>query len=112
LFMNASARQREDEIERLVAQAGRLIREAEPGARGELAEAAAAILREEALTAQAAVERQAGQSRQPVNPLAAGLGLLVVGAGMVLLFPFVGVAIMVCGAIAIVWGIAISAMRK
>jgi hypothetical protein len=110
--MNASARQGEEEIERLVAQAGRLIRQAEPGVREELAEAATTILREEALTPQGTEQRQVSQSRQPVNPLAAGLGLLVVGVGLALLFPLVGIGIMVCGAIAIVWGAIISAMRK
>jgi hypothetical protein len=112
MIPEASPRQREEEIERLAAQTGRLIREAEPASRAELAEAASAILREEALTAQEPPQRQESASRRPMNPLAAGLGLLVVGAGLTLLFPLVGIALMVCGVMATIWGAIISVMRK
>ena len=107
----ARNRNREEEIERLATQTGRLIREAEPGARTELVEAASAILREEALTAQSPETSSQIQSRKPVNPLAAGLGIVVVGAGMALLFPLIGIALMACGVLAVVWGAIISARR-
>ena len=110
--VNSSPYQKEEEIERLAAQTGRLIREAEPASRAELAEAASAILREEALTGQEREQPTASLRRQPVNPLAAGIGILLVGAGLTLLFPFVGFAVMACGAIAIVWGAIISTVRK
>jgi len=106
------SQQREEEIERLAAQTGRLIREAEPTSRAELADVASAILREEALTGQEAEPVKEPVSRRPVNPLAAGIGILLVGAGLTLIFPFVGIAVMVCGAIAIVWGAIISILRK
>jgi hypothetical protein len=108
-----SLRHREEQIERLAAETGRLIREAEPESRAELAEAATAILREEALTG-ATSERPQQQpvNLRPVNPLAAGIGIVIVGAALTLLFPWVGVAVMVCGAIAIVWGAIISVARK
>lgn len=109
---NSSLHEREEEIERLAAQTGRLIREAEPASRAELAEAASAILREEALTGEVPQPPPRPVSQRPVNPLAAGIGILIVGAGLTLLFPLVGVAVMACGAIAIVWGAIISAVRK
>jgi hypothetical protein len=110
---HGSAQQREEEIQRLATQTGRLIREAEPASRAELAEAASAILRQEALTGgtQEAPE-EATASARAVNPLAAGIGILIVGAGLTLLFPLVGIALMTCGAIAIAWGVVISVMRK
>jgi hypothetical protein len=107
-----SSLQREEEIERLAAQTGRLIREAEPASRAELAEAAFAILREEALTGQGMDRPEEPVRRRPVNPLAAGIGILLVGAGLTLLFPLVGIAVMACGAIAMVWGAIISITRK
>ena len=110
--MKASARHREEEIERLAAQAGRLIREAEPGTRAELADAANAILREEALTGQTPELQRETVERSRVNPLAAGIGILVIGAGLTLLFPLIGIALMFCGAIAITWGLIISVTRR
>jgi hypothetical protein len=107
-----SSLQREEEIERLAAQTGRLIREAEPASRAELAEAASTILREEALTGQGPERPREPVNRRPVNPLAAGIGILLVGAGLTLLFPLVGIGVMACGAIAIVWGAIISVLRK
>jgi hypothetical protein len=107
-----SAQQREEEIERLAAQTGRLIRDAEPASRAELAEAASAILREEALSGQAAALPQQAPGRRPMNPLAAGIGILMVGAGLTLLFPLVGIAVMACGVIAIIAGVILSMVRK
>jgi hypothetical protein len=108
---HGSVHQKEEEIERLAAQTGRLIREADPASRAELAEAASAILREEALTGQAPEPPEEPLSRRSVNPLAAGIGILIVGAGLALVFPLVGIAVMACGAIAIIWGAIISVLR-
>jgi hypothetical protein len=69
-------------------------------------------MREEALTAETPAPAAEPPPRRPVNPLAAGLGTLLVGAGLTLLFPFVGIGIMILGAIAVVWGIIISAVRE
>jgi hypothetical protein len=110
--VDTPAQQREEQIERLATETGRLIREAEPASRAELAEAASAILREEALTGQGPERAPEPVSRRPVNPLAAGIGILLVGAGLTLLFPLVGIAVMACGAIAIIWGAIISVVRK
>ncbi len=109
---HGSAQQREEEIERLAAQTGRLIREADAASRVELADAASAILREEALAGGEPAAPPQPASRRVVNPLAAGIGIMIVGAGLTVLFPLVGVATMICGAIAIVWGLLISVMRK
>jgi hypothetical protein len=101
---------REEEIERLAREAGRLIREADPETREELREAAAAIMREEAYEAEET--KTAPEGRRTANPMAAGLGLLVIGAGLTFIVPPVGLSLLVIGAIAIVWGGVMSAIRR
>lgn len=109
-----SEREREEEIERWAAQTGRLIREADRDSRAELADAAAAILREEALSgaplSAGAPAPQPGH-QQPLNPLSAGIGLLLLGAALALLLPFLGLAISVIGALAVLWGLVITWSR-
>jgi len=47
-----------------------------------------------------------------MNPLAAGVGLLVVGTGLASLMPFLGVALIAIGIVAAVWGRVIGWWRK
>jgi hypothetical protein len=106
----ATAQQvREEEIERLAREAGRLIGEADPETREDLREAAFAIMREEAHEVREITEPE---TRQAMNPLAAGLGLVVIGAGLTFIMPPVGLGLLVIGTVAIVWGAVISAIRK
>ena len=100
---------REQEIERLAREVGQLIRSAEPEAQEELREAASAVMREEA-----SAIREAGQltRRRPMNPLAAGLGLLVVGAVLAFVIPPVGVTLAFCGLVGILWGAIITWVKK
>jgi len=107
--MATEQQKREEEIERLARETGRLIREANPETREELREAASAIMREEA---QEVHEPAAPEARRSMNPLAAGLGLLVIGAGLAFIMPPVGLGLLVIGALAIIWGAIMSAIRK
>jgi hypothetical protein len=109
---SAQTKEREPEIARPPVQAGGLIRLADPSAPAELAGAASTILREEALTGQARQQPLESQRRRRKNPLAAGIGMLMVGVGLALLIPVIGVAMMACGVGAIVWGIIISVVPK
>ena len=94
-----------------------MIHQSEPDAREDLAQAASALLREEGLRAGTdtasteATGLKVEARRRPLNPLAAGIGLLVVGAALALLLPFLGVVLAVCGALAILWGLVISWVR-
>lgn len=113
-FNFATQREREEEVERLAFQLGQIIRDGDNDSRAELAEAASAIMREEAISADrgpvAPAQERRSRSRA-LNPLAAGIGLVLLGAGMALLVPLVGIAIAVVGAVAVLWGLAISWSR-
>lgn len=108
--MAAEQQEREEEIERLAREAGRLIREARPEFRDQLREAASAIMREEAHEAE--TTKIDPQAQGTANPMAAGLGLLVIGAGLAFIVPPVGLSLLVIGAIAIVWGGVMTALRR
>ena len=110
-----SPAQREAEIERLAGEIGRLIQASDPETREELAESANSLIREQGLRpglASADEEVVADGRRRPLNPLAAGIGLMMVGAAVTLLLPFVGLTLAAFGVLATLWGIMISAMRK
>ncbi|MGZ8452223.1 MAG: hypothetical protein ACXW6K_10580 [Candidatus Binatia bacterium] len=106
---------REAEIERLAGEIGRLIQDSDPESREELAQSANSLLREQGLRLNpASVNDQvvADARRRPLNPLAAGIGLIMVGAAITLLLPFVGLTLAACGVIAALWGVIISTLRK
>ncbi|MGZ8443449.1 MAG: hypothetical protein ACXWXZ_08620 [Candidatus Binatia bacterium] len=106
---------REAEIERLAGEIGRLIQDSDPESREELAQSANSLLREQGLRLNpASVNDQvvADARRRPLNPLAAGIGLIMVGATITLLLPFVGLTLAACGVIAALWGVIISTLRK
>ena len=105
----ASDQEREQEIERLAREAGRLIREASPQTQEELRESAIAIMREEAHEIR---ETTPPEPPRAMNPLAAGLGLAMLGAALAFIIPPVGLGLVVVGVLAIIWGVIISWARK
>jgi hypothetical protein len=109
--MALERQKREEEIERLAREIGRLIRESDPETQEELKEAASAVMREEAQSRGAQKTPQPERQRK-MNPMAAGLGLLVVGAGLAFLIPAVGVVLIVIGFAAVIWGAVISGFKK
>ena len=106
---------REAEIERLAGEIGRLIQDSDPESREELAQSANALLRDQGLRLNPASVNDAvvaDARRRPLNPLAAGIGLIMVGAAITLLLPFVGLTLAACGVLAVLWGVMISALKK
>jgi hypothetical protein len=103
----------EQEVEKLVAEIGSRIRAAEPQRRGELKELAETLVREEMSTipTQPEAAKDYFAQRRP-NPLAGGILLTMLGAGLALIFTPVGLSLMLIGLFLVVWGAIMSWARK
>ena len=100
---------REQEIERLAQELGRLIQGADPERREDLKELAFALIREEFIhEAGDDGNAAAGSAPAPFNPLGTGVLIFVLGAGLSFVFGPVGLVLMLGGVIFVVWGALIS----
>jgi hypothetical protein len=99
---------REEEIERLAQQLGRLIQGADPQRREDLKELAFALIREELIHKAEGEERREGSTPAPFNPLGTGVLVFCLGAGLSFVFGPVGLVLMLGGLIFVVWGVLIS----
>ncbi len=99
---------REQEIERLAQELGRLIQGADPERREDLKELAFALIREEFVYKGDEVAQDNGSTPAPFNPLATGVLIFCLGAGLSFVFGPVGLVLMFGGLIFIVWGALIS----
>lgn len=100
-------------MERLAERLGRLIRSVEPERREDLKELAFSLVREELFRGE---EPQPGEggfaAPAPMNPLGAGVLFFLLGAGLSFVFGPVGLALMAGGLIFMVWGAAISCLKR
>lgn len=103
---------REQEIERLAQEIGHLIHGAEPQRREDLKEMAFTLIREEMIQAAEGEQRREGAPPGPLNPLGAGVLILILGAGLSFIFGPVGLLLMFGGLIFIVWGALISWVKR
>jgi hypothetical protein len=101
----------EQEIERLVRELGQLVRSADPEKQDQLKEFASTLVDQEFVPMEKSARVAEPQTRRPMNPLAAGLGLLILGAGLFFFIPAVGIILGIVGLIGIVWG-AVTSVRK
>ncbi|HEX2227491.1 MAG TPA: hypothetical protein VHM64_10135 [Candidatus Binatia bacterium] len=99
---------REQEVERLAQELGRLIQGADPGRREDLKELAFALIREEFVYKGDEIALEKGSTPAPFNPLATGVLIFCLGAGLSFVFGPVGLVLMFGGLIFIVWGALIS----
>ena len=99
---------REQEIERLAQELGRLIQGADPGRREDLKELAFALIREEFVYRGDEDAKDKGSEPAPFNPLATGVLIFCLGAGLSFIFGPVGLVLMFGGLIFIIWGALIS----
>lgn len=99
---------REQEVERLAQELGRLIQGADPERREDLKELAFALIREEFIHKADGETSAAGAAPKAFNPLGTGVLVFVLGAGLSFIFGPVGLVLMLGGVIFIVWGALIS----
>ena len=99
---------REQEIERLAQEIGRLIQGADRERREDLKELAFALIREELIHEAEGEEIGGGSTPAPFNPLGTGVLIFILGAGLSFIFGPVGLVLMLGGLIFVVWGALIS----
>jgi hypothetical protein len=105
---NLAPEAREQEIERLAQELGRLIQGADPERREDLKEVAFALIREEFIHKGDTDASAVGSAPAPFNPLGTGVLIFVLGAGLSFVFGPVGLLLMVGGVIFVIWGALIS----
>jgi hypothetical protein len=108
---NQAPEKREQEIERLAQELGRLIQGADPERRDDLKEMAVALMREEFIH-KAEPDPSGGTTPAPFNPLGTGVLMFFLGGGMTFVFGPVGLLLMVMGILFVVWGALISWFKK
>ena len=105
---NLAPQAREQEIEKVAQELGRLIQGADPEQRNDLKELAFALIREEFIHKAEDQQSQAGSVPAPFNPLGTGVLIFCVGAGLSFIFGPVGLVLMLAGVIFVTWGALIS----
>jgi hypothetical protein len=101
---NDAAQAREQEIERLAEEIGRLIQGANPERREDLKELAFALIREELIHEAEGNQSGGGSTPAPFNPLGTGVLIFFLGAGLSFVFGPVGLLLMLGGLVFVVWG--------
>jgi hypothetical protein len=104
--------QPEQEIERLVREIGIVVRSNDPERQDQLKEFASTLVNQELSPIGASEQRMQQAAGRSMNPLAAGLGLLIIGAGLSFLIPLVGIMLGAVGLIGIAWGAVMSWTKK
>lgn len=105
---NAASQAREQEIERLAQELGRLIQGADSDRREDLKELAFALVREELIHEAESEKSGRGLTPAPFNPLGTGVLIFFLGAGLSFIFGPVGMVLMLGGLIFVIWGALIS----
>ena len=107
----AAPQAREQEIERVAQELGRLIQGADPERRDDLKDLAFALIREELIRDAPSDEKAQGSAPAPFNPLGTGVLIFFLGAGLSFVFGPVGLALMFGGVLFVVWGALITWLK-
>ena len=95
----------EREIERLVEEISRAIQRSPTDQRHELRSYASSLINDIGTGSPVPPSQTSGQSeRRPFGLVAAGLALLVIGAGFALMIPPIGLTLMALGVVLAIWG--------
>jgi hypothetical protein len=103
---------REQEIEKLAQEIGRLIQGADPERREDLKELAFALIREELIHRVEDEDRPGGSTPAPFNPLGTGILIFFLGGGLSFIIAPIGLVLMMGGLIFVVWGALISWFKR
>ncbi|HXG51536.1 MAG TPA: hypothetical protein VNN77_09055 [candidate division Zixibacteria bacterium] len=103
---------REQEIEKLAQEIGRLIQRGDPRRREDLKELAFTLIREELIHEPEGGGSVAGTAPAPFNPLGTGVLIFCLGAGLSFVFGPVGLMLMAGGVFFVVWGALISWLKR
>ena len=107
--MNSERQKREEEIDRLVREAG-FGKEPDVAFQEEVRKTASAILEKE--TRKIKKTERVRWPKRSLNPTIIGLWLLVLGAGVALSTPTVGAILIIGGISAIAWGTFLKSSKK
>jgi hypothetical protein len=95
----------EQEIERLVDEISRAIQRSPPDQQHELRSYASSLIGDIATESSAQTSQTAAQTeRRPFGLVAAGLALLIIGAGFALMIPPIGLTLIALGVVLAIWG--------
>ena len=103
---------REQEIEALAQEIGRLIQGAEPERREDLKDLAFALIREELIHKPEPEDSSPDGKPAPFNPMGTGILVFFLGGGLSFIFGPVGLLLMLGGIIFVIWGALISWFHK
>ena len=109
---NSASQAREQEIEKLAQEIGRLIQGADPERREDLKELAFALIREELIHRVEGEESRADSTPAPFNPLGTGILIFFLGGGLSFTIGPIGLVLMMGGVMFIVWGALISWFKR
>ncbi len=105
---NSVQQSAEEEIERLAQEIGRLIRKAEPKRQEDLKELTYTLIREEIIQRDEEEQKGEGSPPGPFNPLGVGVLFFVLGGGLFIIFPAVGLLLMLGGIFFVLLGALLS----
>jgi hypothetical protein len=109
---NVAPQAREQEIERLAQEIGRLIQGADPERQEDLKDLAFALIREELIHKVEGEKSAGGSTPAPFNPLGTGILIFCLGLGLSFVFGPVGLVLMFGGVVFVVWGALISWFKR
>lgn len=94
----------EQEIERLVDEINRAIQRSPADQQHELRSYASSLIDDIAVGSSVQPSQSAQIERRPFGLVAAGLALLVIGAGFALIIPLIGLSLVALGVVLAIWG--------